>query len=97
MIDTSFQPGDIVRVYQKIKEIGKKGEEKERLQMFEGTVLGIKGRGENKSFMVRKVVDGIAVERIWPIMSPVLEKVVVKEKPKKRPRRAKLYYLRNVQ
>lgn len=94
MIDIVFHPGDVIQVYQKIKEIGKKGEEKERLQMFEGTVLGVKGRGENKSFMVRKVVDGVAVERIWPLFSPLIDKVVLKEKPKKALRRAKLYYLR---
>lgn len=91
MIDLSFQPGDIVRVHQKIREA-----DKERTQVFEGTVLAIRGRGENKTFMVRKVVDGVAVERIWPTASPLIEKVVVKEKPKKRPRRAKLYYLRHV-
>lgn len=84
-----FTPGDIVRVHQKIKE-----DEKTRIQIFQGTVLAIKGRGENKTFTVRKLVGDIAVERIWPIMSPSIAKVEVKEKPKKRPRRAKLYFLR---
>lgn len=92
MITTiDFTPGDTVRVHQKIKE-----DAKTRIQVFEGVVLGIKGRGENKSFTVRKKVGDIAVERIWPIASPTVEKVVVKEKSKKRVRRAKLYYLRNV-
>lgn len=86
----NFVPGDIVRVYEKIKE-----GEKSRIQIFEGTVLGIKGRAENKTFIVRKVVGDVAVEKIWPIMSPNIEKVVVKEHSKKRVRRAKLYYLRN--
>lgn len=94
MITLNFQPGDLVRVSQKLKELGKKGEEKERIQVFEGTVLGIKGMGINKTFTVRKIVDNVAVERIWPVNSPVLVKVEVKAKPKKRPRRAKLYYLR---
>lgn len=84
-----FVPGDTVKVYQKIKE-----DEKTRTQMFEGVVLGIKGRGENKSFTVRKIVGDIAVERIWPIQSPNIDKVVVKEHSKKKIRQAKLYYLR---
>lgn len=86
----NFVPGDIVKVYEKIKE-----GEKSRIQIFEGTVLGIKGRAENKTFIIRKVVGDVAVEKIWPIMSPNIEKVVVKEHSKKRVRRAKLYYLRN--
>lgn len=85
-----FKPGDIVQVYQKIKE-----GEKIRTQMFEGTVLGINGRGVNKMFTVRKTVGAVAVERIWPVDSPNIEKIIVKAKPKKRVRRAKLYYLRN--
>lgn len=84
-----FAPGDIVRVHQKIKE-----GDKTRTQIFEGTVLAISGRSENKMFTVRKVVGDISVERIWPIKSPNLEKVEVKAHPKRRVRRAKLYYLR---
>ena len=87
-----FRPGDIVRVSQKIKE-----GDKTRVQIFEGVVLQIKGRGENKSFTVRKNVGGVSVERIWPVNSPSIEDVKVKEKPKKRPTKAKLYYLRNAQ
>lgn len=85
----NFNPGDIVRVFQKIKE-----DEKTRTQIFEGIVLGIKGRGENKSFTVRKMVGDVAVERIWPVKSPNIEKVVVKEKLKKKVHHSKLYYLR---
>lgn len=90
MITINFNPGDLVRVHQKIKE-----GDKERVQIFEGTVLAVRGSGDNKMFTVRKVVDGIGVERIWPLNSPLLVKIEVKSKPKKRPRRAKLYYLRN--
>lgn len=90
MIDVTFHPGDVVRVYQKIKE-----NDKQRSQMFEGIVLGLRGRGENKTFTVRKVVDGVAIERIWPVASPLIEKVIIKSNPKKRVRRAKLYHLRN--
>lgn len=85
----SFVPGDIVRVYQKIKE-----GDKSRVQVFQGTVLGIKGRGENKMFTVMKMVGDVSVERIWPVNSPNIEKVEVKEKPKNRIRRAKLNYLK---
>jgi large subunit ribosomal protein L19 len=84
-----FQPGDTVRVHQKIKE-----GEKSRIQVFEGIVLGIKGRGENKTFQVQKLVGGIGVERIWPVGSPNIDKVEIKERAKKRVRRAKLYNLR---
>ena len=95
-----FVPGDTVRVFEKVKErdpSAGSGQEKTRTQVFEGIVLGIKGRGENKSFMVRKVVGDVAVEKIWPISSPNVEKVDVKKHSKKRVRRAKLYYLRNLQ
>lgn len=84
-----FVPGDIIRVHQKIKE-----GDKTRTQVFEGTVLALKGRGENKMFTVRKMVGDIAVERIWPIKSPGIERVDVKAHSKKKIRRAKLYYLR---
>lgn len=85
-----FQPGDVVRVHQKIQE-----GDKTRIQVFQGTVLAIRGRGENKTFNVRKLVGDIAVERIWPVDSPNIEKVEIKEKSRKRVRRAKLYNLRS--
>lgn len=87
-----FIPGDVIKVYQKIKE-----GEKTRTQIFEGVVLGISGRGENKMFTVRKIVGDIAVERIFPVSSPNIEKAVVKSHSKKKIRRAKLYYLRDKQ
>jgi len=91
MIQTiNFVPGDTVRVFEKVKE-----GEKFRLQAFEGIVLGIKGRDENKTFMVRKMVGDVAVEKIWPINSPNVDRVDVKKHSKTRVRRAKLYYLRN--
>ncbi len=85
----NFKPGDTVAVHQKIQE-----DSKTRIQVFEGIVLGIKGRGENKTFTVRKVVGDIAVERIWPIESPSIQKIDVKAHSRKKIRRAKLYYLR---
>lgn len=90
----NFAPGDIIRVHQKITEPDSKGVLKTRTQVFEGTVLSIRGRGDNKMFMVRKLVGDIAVERIWPVKSLNVEKVEVKAHPKDRIRRAKLYYLR---
>ncbi len=89
----TFTPGDTVRVFQKITETDK-GELKTRIQVFEGVVLSIRGRGDNKSFTARKVVDGVGVERIWPIASPNIEKVEVKAHAKNKVRRAKLYHLR---
>ena len=85
----SFAPGDLVRVHQKIQE-----GEKFRIQVFQGTVIQIRGRGDNKSFTVRKEVGGIGVEKIWQIGSPNIGKVEVKEAPKDKPRRARLTFLR---
>ncbi|MGB9911120.1 MAG: 50S ribosomal protein L19 [Microgenomates group bacterium] len=86
--DTTFKVGDTVIVSQKIIEGGKT-----RIQNFEGIVIAIRGRGENKTFTVRKIATGgIGVERIWPLNSPWIEKIKVKKQGKVR--RAKLYYLR---
>lgn len=86
--ETTFSVGDEVGVYLKILE-----KKKERTQIFSGIVIGIRGRGENKSFTVRKIASlGIGVERIFPLVSPWIKKIVVKKKGKVR--RAKLYYVR---
>jgi large subunit ribosomal protein L19 len=86
--ETKITIGDIVAVHQKIKE-----DEKERTQIFEGRVIAIRGRGDNKTFMVRKVASmNIGVERIFLVNSPTIAKIEVKKSiPAKR---AKLYYLR---
>ena len=82
-----FNVGDIVKVYVRITE-----GEKTRIQVFEGKVIRIKGSGVSKTFTVRKVSYGEGIERIFPLHSPIMEKVeVVKKIPS---RRAKLYYLR---
>lgn len=78
-----------MRVSQKIVE-----DEKTRVQVFEGIVLGIRGRGGNKTFIVRRVVGDVAVERILPVFSPNIEKIQIKAHSKKRVRKAKLYHLR---
>lgn len=84
-----FTSGDTVRVYVRIRE-----GDKERLQAFEGVVIARKHGGLRETFTVRKVSFGIGVERIFPIHSPVIEKIDVIKRG--RVRRAKLYYLRNL-
>jgi large subunit ribosomal protein L19 len=84
-----FIVGDTVRVHERIKE-----GDKSRIQVFEGTVIAFKGRGENASFTVMKVVGDVAVEKIFPIKSPSVEKVVVKAHSKVKINRAKLYFKR---
>ena len=82
-----FAIGDTVRVHVRITE-----GEKERTQAFEGTVLSKQGRGPNETFTVRRVSQGIGVERVFPLCSPNVQQVVVTRRAKSR--RAKLYYLR---
>ncbi len=82
------RPGDTVRVHQKIKEGGK-----ERIAAFEGMVLACKhGSGMTATFTVRKVIDGIGVERVFPLHLPTISKIDVLRHSKVR--RAKLYYIR---
>ncbi len=83
-----IRAGYTVRVHQKIKEGGK-----ERIQIFEGLVIKVNsGFGADKTFTVRKIVDGIGVEKVFPLYLPTLEKIEVKKSSKVR--RAKLYYMR---
>ncbi len=82
-----FRPGDTVRVHFLIRE-----GEKERVQVFEGVVLGRSGSGLGETFTVRKNSHGIGVERIFPVHSPRIDKIEVASFG--RVRRAKLYYLR---
>ena len=82
-----FNTGDTVRVYNKIKEGNR-----ERTQIFEGTVLKIQGGSNRTTFTVRKSSNGVGVEKTWPLHSPMVEKVEVVRRGKVR--RAKLTYLR---
>ncbi len=84
-----FVPGDIIKVHQRIQE-----GEKTRIQVFKGTVLGIRGRKGNQMFTVQKMVGQIAVERIWPVDSPNIVKVEIDAHSKKRIKRAKLAHLK---
>ena len=82
-----FNVGDTVRVSAKIKEGNR-----ERTQVFEGTVLKKQGTGVRATFTVRKISNGVGVEKTWPLQSPIVEKVDVVRRGKVR--RAKLNYLR---
>lgn len=83
----SFRPGDTVRVYVKVVE-----GDKERLQPYEGIVIGRSGKGARETFIVRKISFGVGVERIFPVHSPSLGKIEVLKRGDVN--RAKLYYLR---
>ena len=83
-----FNVGDTVKVSAKIKEGNR-----ERVQVFEGTVLKIQGTGVRKTFTVRKISNGIGVEKTWPLHSPSVDKIEVVRAGKVR--RAKLNYLRD--
>ena len=82
-----FHVGDTVKVYNKIKEGNR-----ERIQVFEGTVLKRQNGGARETFTVRKNSNGIGVEKTWPVHSPFVDKIEVVRRGKVR--RAKLYYLR---
>ena len=85
-----LQAGDIVKVYQKVKE-----QDKERIQVFEGVLLAKKhGKGVSGTITVRKISQGIGVERVFPLHSPLVEKIEVARKTKVR--QGKLYYLRSL-
>ncbi len=84
-----FGPGDTVRVHVRVRE-----GEKERLQVFEGVVIGRKGGGVRETFTVRKVSYGVGVERVFPVHSPSLDRIEVVRHG--RVRRAKLYFLRSL-
>ena len=85
----AFQSGDTITVSYKIKEGNK-----ERIQQYRGVVIRISGHGTKKRFTVRKMSDGIGVERIFPIESPFIDKIEINKYGKVR--RAKLYYLRKL-
>ena len=84
-----FIPGDTVKVYVKIKE-----GEKERIQVFQGVVISKRKGTTNASFTVRKVSYGVGVERIFPLHSPIIDRIEVISRG--RVRRAKIYYLRKL-
>ncbi len=86
----NFKAGDTISVHVKVVE-----GDKERIQVFTGVCIQRKGAGVNATFTVRKISNGIGVERVFPLHSPRLEKIELKKVG--RVRRAKLYYIRNLQ
>lgn len=87
----NFRTGHTVKVHQKIREKGK-----ERVQIFEGLVIARKGgTGANATFMVRKISNGVGVERIWPLHSPNIIKIEIVKEPLVR--KSKIYYVRKLQ
>jgi large subunit ribosomal protein L19 len=87
VIAEDIKPGSLIKISHKIVE-----GDKERIQVFQGMVIQIRGAKDNKTITVRKMSRGIGVERIFPLNSPVITKIEMKKQSKVR--RAKLYYLR---
>lgn len=85
---TDFNVGDTVKVYAKVIEGSR-----ERIQVYEGTVLKRQNGGARETFTVRKLSNGVGVEKTWPLHSPIIDKIEVVRKGKAR--RAKLFYLRD--
>ncbi len=85
----SFKPGDTLNVHVRVIE-----GDKERIQQFQGVVIGRRGSGLGETFTVRKISNGVGVERIFPLHSPRIAKIEVAKEGKTR--RAKLYYLRRL-
>lgn len=85
----AFKAGDTVTVTYKIRE-----ENKERLQKFRGVVIQMKGHGVTKTFTIRKISNGVGVERIFPIESPFISEIEINKVGKVR--RSRIYYLRNL-
>jgi large subunit ribosomal protein L19 len=83
-----FRPGDTVKVHVRVVEGGR-----ERIQVFQGTVIGRQGSGVRETFTVRKISFGVGVERIFPVQSPMIARIEVLSRGNVR--RAKLYYLRS--
>ena len=83
----ALESGDSVKVHVKVRE-----GEKDRIQIFQGTVIAMRGGGTGSTFTVRKISNGVGVERVFPLYSPIISKIEVVRRG--RVRRAKLYYLR---
>ncbi|MFC1553750.1 50S ribosomal protein L19 [candidate division KSB1 bacterium] len=84
-----FNVGDTIEVHVRVIE-----GDKERIQIFKGAVISIRGGGDSKTFTVRKISQGVGVERIFPMISPMIAKINIVSRGKVR--KAKLYYLRNL-
>lgn len=89
-----LKPGQTVRLHERIIDISSKGEERERIQIFEGIILGLHGSGISRTLTIRKISGGIGVEKIYPVSSPVIAKIELVKTA--RVRRAKLSFLNNL-
>jgi len=88
-----LKPGQTIRLHERIKDVSPKGEERERIQIFEGIILTMGGSGMSRTITLRKVSKGFGVEKIYPINSPVVAKIELVKSAKVR--RANLSYLKN--
>ncbi|MEK7680468.1 MAG: 50S ribosomal protein L19 [Patescibacteria group bacterium] len=90
----SYRPGMVVKIHQKIKELNAKGEEKERIQIYEGIIIAAKhGAETGATITVRKISDGVGVEKIFPIHSPIIDKIEIVKQYEVH--RSKLNFLRD--
>lgn len=89
-----LRAGQTVKLYERIKDVSPKGEERERLQVFEGIILGVKGAGISRTLTIHKVSEGVGVEKIYPVNSPVVAKIELVKTAKVR--RAKLTFIKNL-
>lgn len=92
ILPAEIRTGQVLRVHEKIQDVNAKGEARERVQVFEGLVLGVRGTGSNKSFTIRKEADGYGVEKIFPVSSPNLTKIELAKTY--RVRRARLSFVK---
>jgi large subunit ribosomal protein L19 len=92
-IRDTLRSGMTIQVHEKIKDVSPDGKERERVQVFEGIILGVRGAGLSRTMTVRKESDGYGVEKIYPVYSPVIDKIVLTKVAKTR--RAKLAFLMN--
>lgn len=86
-------PGQIIRIHEKIQEATAKGGTRERIQIFEGLVIGVRGSGESKTFTIRKDTNGFGVEKIFPVNLPAIDKIELVKAYKVR--RAKLTFIKD--
>ncbi len=86
-----LKPGMTVRVHEKISDVSAKGEARERVQIYEGLILGLRGAGLSRTMTVRKNANGWGVHKIYPVRSPVVSKIELVKQAKVR--RAKLSYI----
>lgn len=89
-----LRPGMTIRLHERIKDVSAKGEERERIQIFQGMIIAMRGNGISRTMTVRKVTGGYGVEKIYPLHSRVIAKLELVKQAKVR--RAKLSYLKNV-